>query len=380
MLAAVGAWAPHDKCLPPSREQMKNGRKKHNRGYILGRMTAAAKTPAKALTSSWNAPAEGVSVVVVSYWTGPVLFAAIEAVLAQDQEGVVELIMVDNGNPPAVTKELARRAKTEPRLRLVSGHGNIGFTRGCNIGARRAVGRYLLLLNPDCCLGPGAIPALLAEASVLGDHWMLGCRVVNPDGSEQRGSRRALLTPYTALVEAFRLDMLAPRLFRRHRLNHHDDPPPNGTVRIPAISGACMMLPAATFHAMGGLDEGYFLHVDDLDLCLRLDRAEIPVYYAPHVEVVHHVSSSGANPVLVEWHKTRGFLRYFWTHFRGPLWFLLWGPLSIGVLARFGIKAMRLLLHSVWQQLFPSSHPPPHSPPNKNGEHGRTHIQAINHD
>jgi len=346
-------------------------------------MVAAAKTPAKALTSSWNAPAEGVSGVMVSYWTGPVLFAAIEAVLAQNQEGVVELIVVDNGNPPAVTKELARRAKTEPWLRLVSGYGNIGFTRGCNIGARRAVGHYLLLLNPDCCLGPGAIPALLAEASVLGDHWMLGCRVVNPDGSEQRGSRRALLTPYTALVEAFRLDMLAPRLFRRHRLNHHDDPPPNGTVRIPAISGACMMLPAATFHAMGGLDEGYFLHVDDLDLCLRLDRAEIPVYYAPHVEVVHHMSSSDANPVLVEWHKTRGFLRYFWTHFRGPLWFLLWGPLGIGVLARFGIKAMRLLLHSVWQQLFPSQAKRP-APPRrarpKYGEHGRTRLQATDHD
>ncbi len=320
---------------------------------------------------------------MVSYWTGPVLFAAIEAVLAHDQEGVVELVLVDNGNPPAVTKELARRTKTEPRLRLISGHGNIGFARGCNIGARRVVGHYLLLLNPDCCLGPGAIPALLAEASVLGDHYMLGCRVVNPDGSEQRGSRRALLTPYTALVEAFRLDMLAPRLFRRHRLNHHDDPSPNGTVRIPAISGACMMLPAATFHAMGRLDEGYFVHVDDLDLCLRLHRAEIAVSYAPHVEVVHYVSSSQVNPVLVEWHKARGFLYYFRTHFRGPLWFLLWGPLSIGILARFGIKAMRLILHSMWQQILPSSHPPPPHSPRKKLEsldgHTFSRLTTIEH-
>jgi len=300
---------------------------------------------------------------MVSYWTGPVLFAAIEAVLAQDEESVVEFILVDNGNPPAVTKELARRAKTEPRLRLVSGHGNVGFARGCNIGARRAVGRYLLLLNPDCCLGPGAIPALLAEAAVRGDHWMLGCRLVNPDGSEQRGSRRTLLTPYTALVEAFRLDMLAPRLFRLHRLNRHDDPPPNGTIRIPAISGACMMLPAATFRAMGWLDEGYFLHVDDLDLCYRLHKAEIPVFYVPHIEAVHHFSSSQANPVLVEWHKTRGFLRYFWTHFRGRLWFLLWGPLSIGIFTRFGIKVMRLILHSVVTTAFQFKSSPPYSPP-----------------
>ena len=60
----------------------------------------------------------------------------------------LELIVVDNGNPPAVSGELARRAEEEARLTLVSGHGNVGFARGCNIGARRATGSYLLLLNP----------------------------------------------------------------------------------------------------------------------------------------------------------------------------------------------------------------------------------------
>ena len=292
----------------------------------------------------------GVSVVMVSYWTGPVLSAAIEAVLAQDQRGLIELILVDNGNPPAVVADLARRAAAEPRLILVSGHGNVGFASGCNIGARRARGRHLLLLNPDCCLAPGAVPALLAEATALGDDWMLGCRVVNPDGSDQRGSRRALLTPYTALVEVFRLDRLAPRLLRRHRLNHHEGPLPDGTARVPVINGACMMLPAATFHAVGGMDEGYFLHVDDLDLCLRLHRARVPVYFAPHVEALHHSSSSRASPIRIEWYKTRGFLRYFHLHYRGLRWLPLLAPLSAGVLARFGVKAMRSLLQSPWKR------------------------------
>lgn len=299
-----------------------------------------------------DAPGEGVSVIMVSYRTGPVLYPAIEAVLAEDQEGVVELILIDNGNPPAISTELARWAETEPRLVLVSGHGNIGFARGCNIGARRARGRCLLFLNPDCCLGPGAVPALLAEEAALGDDWMLGCRVLNPNGSDQRGSRRALLTPYTALVEVFRLDRLAPRFFRRHRLNRHDSPLPDGTARVPVITGACMMLPAATFRAVGGLDEGYFLHVDDLDLCLRLHRAGVPIYYAPHVEAIHHASSSRANPLRVEWHKTCGFLRYFRIHFGGLRHYALLGPLSAGILIRFGIKATQLLLRIAWQQLF----------------------------
>ena len=302
------------------------------------------KLPEKTDPSCHGDLPEGISVVMVSYWTGPVLSATIEAVLAPEQRAVVELMVVDNGNPPAVTRELARRAEEEPLLTLISGHGNVGFARGCNIGARRARGRYLLLLNPDCRLSPGAIPALLAEAETLGDDWMLGCRVLNPDGSDQRGSRRALLTPYTALVETFRLDRLAPGLLRRYRLNCHDSPLPAETSCVPVISGACMMLPAATFHAVGGMDEGYFLHVDDLDLCFRLHRAGIPVYFTPHVEAVHHAGSSRSSPVQVEWHKMRGFLRYFRVHFHSLRWLPLLGPLGAGILFRFGVKVIQSLL------------------------------------
>ena len=290
----------------------------------------------------------GVSVVMVSYWTGEVLWEAIEAVLSPDQEGMTELILVDNGNSPAVAAELARRAEREPRLVLVTGHGNVGFARGCNLGASRARGRHLLLLNPDCRLAPGAIPALRSEGAALGDDWMLGCRVRNPDGSDQRGARRELLTPRTALVEAFRLDRLSPRHARRHRLNHHEAPLPAGTVRVPAISGACMMLPAATFRSVGGMDEGYFLHVDDLDLCRRLHLAGIPVYFTPRAEATHHVGSSRASPLRIEWHKSRGFLRYFRLHYGGPRRWPLLVPLAAAILARLGVRAVHAQARIVW--------------------------------
>ena len=307
-------------------------------------MTVTPHYPETAELSRHSDLTGGVSVVMVSYWTGPVLYSAIESVLALNQKGVIEVIVVDNGNPPAVTRELTRQSDEESRLTLISGHGNVGFARGCNIGASRAGGRYLLLLNPDCCLSPGAIPALLAEAKTLNDDWMLGCRVLNPDGSDQRGSRRALLTPFTALVETLRLDRLAPGLLRRYRLNYHDNPVPEETAGVPVISGACMMLPTATFHAVGGMDEGYFLHVDDLDLCFRLHRAGVPVYFSPHVEAIHYAASSRANPVKIEWLKMRGFLRYFLIHFNNIRWLPLLVPLAIGILVRFGIKVVQSLL------------------------------------
>ena len=287
---------------------------------------------------------------MVSYRTGPVLFAAIDSVLSPAQEAVSELILIDNGNPPEVIVELTQRAVADSRLSLISGHGNVGFARGCNIGAARARGRYLLLLNPDCCLGLGAVPTLLAEADVLGESWMIGCRVLNADRSDQRGSRRSLLTPYTAFVEVFRLYRLVPPFFNHHRLNHHESPLPDRSVRMPAVSGACMLMPIATYHAIGGMDEGYFLHVEDLDLCLRLHRSGVPVYFVPYVEAVHYVSSSQASPIRVEWHKTRGFLRYFRIHYPGPLWLPGVGLLGCIALVRFAVKAMRTMFAALWKR------------------------------
>ena len=330
---------------------VENGREA-NDGSSANGFVRSSREPKLGVTTHHGDPAkQGVSVVMVSYRTGPVLFAAIDSVLSQTQEAVVELILIDNGNPPEAIAELRRREEADSRLTLISGHGNVGFSRGCNIGADRARGRYLLLLNPDCCLGLGAVPALLAEAVALGESWMIGCRVLNPDGSDQRGSRRALLTPYTAVVEALRLYRLAPRLFASHRLNYHERPLPDGSVRMPAVSGACMLLPAETFQAVGGMDEGYFLHVEDLDLFHRLHRARIPVFFVPHVEVVHQLSSSQASPIRIEWHKTRGFIRYFRAHCRGLVWAFVAVPLVFAVLARFGARATRSLFQSAWKPM-----------------------------
>ena len=117
-----------------------------------------------------------------------------------------------------------------------------------------------------------------------------------------------------------------------------------------------MMLPAATFRAVGGMDEGYFLHVDDLDLCLRLHRKGVPVHFAPHVEAVHHAGSSRAGPIRIEWHKVRGFLRYFRVHYRGLRWIPVTAPLAAAILTRFGIKVIGCLLRSAGRR--PASREP----------------------
>ncbi|WP_370336831.1 glycosyltransferase family 2 protein [Parvularcula marina] len=255
-----------------------------------------------------------VTALIVSYHTGPLLFRCLASVL--EQAGAREIILIDNGNPEEVLARLHEIAGIDPRLRILSGHGNIGFAAACNKGAEAASGTHLLILNPDAQLPPGGLPTLCTELGhAEGEMKLIGGRLVGPDGFEQAGSRRAVLTPWTALVEILRLDRLAPKHPYFRRLNHHTDPLPEQTIPVPTISGACMLLSREDYFAISGMDEHYFLHVEDVDFCLRFREAGGEVYFCPAVDILHEKGSSRTSRVRVERLKAQSLTRYFRRHF-----------------------------------------------------------------
>jgi GT2 family glycosyltransferase len=258
------------------------------------------------------------SVIMVSYHTGAVLDEAIASVLVQTEP--VQLCLVDNGNPQDVLSKLQVMAARDPRIRILTGHGNVGFSKGCNLGAKVADGDFLLFLNPDSKLAPDAVTKLKRHDAALARPYMIGARLLDENGQDQRGCRRALLTPKTALIEALHLHSLFPR----ERLNFNEEPVPSTITPMPAISGAFMFLPKQDFWRIGGFDEGYFLHVEDLDICLRFRRVGGQIYFAPDVVVTHVGGTSGATKAFVEMHKARGFIRYFRKNFADYPPVLLW--------------------------------------------------------
>ena len=273
---------------------------------------------------------------MVSYHTGPVLYAAVKSALMQQQ--LAELIVVDNGNPPAVLTRLQQMALGDPRLVIMTGGGNVGFAKGCNAGAARATGDFILLLNPDCLLPPEALADMMAAFGEMPDAMLAGCWLMNPDGSEQRGGRRQLLTPQTALVEALRLH----RVFKKYkRLNNHETEMPRETHEVDAISGAFMCMRAADYRNFGGLDEGFFLHVEDLDFCMRVKRNGGKIICVPGVQVTHMLSTSGETTSrFIEWHKAKGFIRYFHKHFEGEVPLPLLWLVDGAAMARFALKVI----------------------------------------
>jgi len=260
-----------------------------------------------------------VSAVVVSYFTGPLLARSIASLRAD--LNIRDIIVVDNGNwngavdaAVAVSDDLG----DDPPVSVITGQGNVGFAAACNLGARRGAGEHLLFLNPDAAMPDGGVSQLLADAGECESPWVIGAKLVDRDGVEQQGSRRMTLTPWRAFVEATKLYALAPRHPYFRRFNLHGEPCPRAVARVPVISGACFFTPKADYFAIGGMDERYFLHVEDVDFCLRFANAGGNIYFTPNVAVLHQGSSSRVNPMRVEARKTASVLRYFRAHFADP--------------------------------------------------------------
>lgn len=264
------------------------------------------------LADRFSAVAEGprvdVAVVMVVYMTGPALFESVRLVLADPAAG--ELVLVDNGSTADDAARLRAIADRDPKVKLLQGHGNIGFARGANLGASATNARWLVFLNPDAYLQPGCIDGLVDAARTAKRPALVGARVLNLDGTEQRGARRGEVTPVTTLLSLTRLSGLVPFL-RKFEIHWEDETVPVAPVPVPTVSGACFCVSQEDFRRLDGFDSRFFLHVEDVDLCWRTRRAGGEVLFHPSAEVVHLGHTSRVEPLLVEWHKGRGLARYF---------------------------------------------------------------------
>jgi GT2 family glycosyltransferase len=248
--------------------------------------------------SAANARADaGIAAIVVSHDSEETLEACLARLRAAD--GVVEIRVVDNDSRDGSVEIVQRHALADPRVRFIANPDNPGFAVACNQGAGDSHAPWLAFVNPDCLVEADSLARLRAHAQAL-DGGLLGADLIDEDGLRDAAARRRD-PDFAAML----------RDPSRARLGIEPDPA-NGLQVVDAVSGALMLLPRALFARIGGFDEGYRLHAEDLDLCRRVRDAGAFVACANDVRVVHvRGVSSRSRPLFVEWHKHRGFWRYF---------------------------------------------------------------------
>lgn len=288
-------------------------------------------------TPERSSMSDAVSLIIVNYNSGHYLQACVASVLDQADQ----VIIVDNASTDGSVENVEAVFPGEQKLKVVRNRKNCGFAAACNVGLTMSTGSYLFFLNPDCVLTPDSAKHLLRVLDDRQDVGMVGGLLMNPDGTEQAGGRRAVPTPWRSLVRACGLSCLAdrwPRLFLDFHL--HKQPLPTHPIEVEAISGACMLVRREAMREVGCWDEGYFLHCEDLDLCMTLRRKGWKIMFVPDARVVHDRGvCSRSRPIFVEWHKHRGMMRFYRKFFRhqypGPLMWLV----AIGIWLRFGLIA-----------------------------------------
>lgn len=279
-----------------------------------------------------------VSVVIVNFNAGPGLIDSARCAITD----AYEVIVVDNASSDGSLELLESAFGSDPKLRIVRSHSNEGFAKACNRGVALATGELIFFLNPDCELEKGAMACLVEAIQADAEVGMVGGLLLNPDGSEQAGGRRAIPTPWRSFVRAFGLARFSkrwPKLFFDFHL--HKEPLPKSPIEVEAISGACMLVRREAMQEIGLLDEEYFMHCEDLDWCIRFRRGEWKILFVPSARMLHHKGVCGRDrPIFVEWHKHRGMMRFYRKLFRHQYPGVLMWLVSVGVWLRFVFVAI----------------------------------------
>jgi GT2 family glycosyltransferase len=279
-----------------------------------------------------------VSIIIVNYNGGALLTRCVHTALEQARE----VIIVDNASEDLSIVQLTDRFPDENRLNVIVTGCNPGFAAGCNTGLAAATQPYILFLNPDCILQENSLQRMVHAMESAPQIGMVGGYLVNPDGSEQGGGRRAIPTPWRAFVRAFglyRLEKYWPQLFFDFHLNKQ--PLPQNPIEVEAISGALMLVRRQAIDDVGLWDEQYFLHCEDLDWCMRFKQKNWKIVFVPDAPAVHFQGTcSRSRPLFVAWHKHKGMLRFYRKFFRQQYPSILMGLIALSVWLRFSVTVL----------------------------------------
>ncbi len=242
-----------------------------------------------------------ISVIIVTYNSGGVIGDCLRSLSKLKDK---EIIIVDNKSSDQ-GRAIVRKFKVQsPKLkvRLIKNKKNVGFTKGCNQGASKSVGEYLLFLNPDTKL-LSSFPKPKSGNKNIG---IVGFKFSNPDGSLQPSIGRFPNIPNVVvdriplLRKYYGMQMRDPK---QYLIKH----------KVEWVSGSGFLVKKSVFEEAGGFDEKIFMYGEDIDLCKRVKDLGYMNYYDPSATFSHF--DSGKNMKDRNPHKyysmRKGVLYYF---------------------------------------------------------------------
>ena len=279
--------------------------------------TMTAATAASAVTT----------VAVVTYNSAQDVERCLAAIYAQLPAGA-EVVVVDNNSADG-TAELVR--ERFPQAHLIANPRNTGFGSANNQAIRASNGEYVVLVNPDCELAPGALDGLVRFMARHPRAAVAGGRLRYADGSFQHSAFR-FPSLAQVLLDFFPLNW---RLAESRWNGRYPRAWDERAFRIDFPLGALMCVRRAAIDQVGLFDERFFMYVEEVDWCYRFQRAGWEIWHCPDALAVHHGGRSTrqqAAAMFVELHRSR--LRFYRKHYSRSFRLAARALLTAGALGR----------------------------------------------
>ncbi len=271
-----------------------------------------------------------VTAIIINRNTREFLRDCLDSIGAQDFPEGIEVWVVDNGSndgsPQMVLSEF-------PGTNLVWNDGNTGYSKACNQAALNATGEVLFFMNSDVSLSPSTVREVLAYLDARPEVGIVGPRVLNSDGSLQYSCREFPSIKdafFHAFLGLFSAGNASTERYRKMGWAHDEE------MEVDWVSGCFMAVRREVFDALGGFDEGYFMYVEDVDICWRAARSGWVVGYLPRGDVFHHIGmSSQAVPTRMVLHHHLSMLRFHRRTYSGRAKILVNSSVAAGIAVRF---------------------------------------------
>lgn len=278
------------------------------------------------------------AVVILNYNRADLLADCLESIYAAPTRCALTVWVVDNASTDGSAEMVQTRF---PQAQLIISPVNGGFAYGNNLALRAILAgprvSYVLLLNNDTVVPPGALDGLVEYLERHPDVGVVGPKLLLPDGSLDLACRRSFPSPEVAFYRMAGLAWLFPRhpRFARYNLTYLD---PDVETDVDAVVGACMLLRESVIREVGLLDEQFFMYGEDLDWAYRIKQYGWRVVYYPQVVVYHYKRAASSRRPIPSIRAFYDAMRIFHRkHYRAMT------PAPLNALIETGITAKELL-------------------------------------
>jgi GT2 family glycosyltransferase len=245
------------------------------------------------------------SIITLNFKKPHLTLACLESLYEQYGEefekGVFELIIVDNFSGDESVAKLRHATSSKQHVKIIANTENSGFSKGCNLGASSAKGKYILFLNNDTVVKDKGLLAMVEYMEEHTEAAILGGQLRNADGSLQP-SAGEFYTP----VYAFAL-LLGLQKFGLVDKN------PEKIAQVSWVKGGLFMIQSEVFKKLGGFDENIFMYTEDMELCYRARLAGYKTYFYPHV-TIYHADQGSSNRSFAIVHIYKNLLYFYKKH------------------------------------------------------------------